>query len=233
MSVEVEKGCKMINKISVGSTYNMNNKNTTPSFQGGRWNVIKYAVNPKKKVDLDQMKCLLAINDDVIKQEIAQGIVNPIEKLNSPLKRHRAGFFARLANKFCVENFNSNRQDDTMLRKIVYNIYDFVKFPDKSHKALARSRNFNLQELFVLFKELNNDTKKTHLAAKLLGLKPVASKQKISLDEMMTILKSDYALDLNKNFKIYRKDLHNLVNKNPDVSLSELLRKYFDNLASK
>ena len=223
----------MINKISVGNTYNMNNKNTIPSFQGGRWNVIKYAVNPKKKVDLEQMKCLLSINDDVIKQEIAQGIVNPIEKLNSPLKRHRAGFFARLANKFCVENFNSNNQDGAELRNLVYSIYNLVKFPGKAHKAVAQSRNFNLQELFSLFNELKNDSKKIKLVAKLLNLRHFAHKSKISLEEMTAIVKSDYANNLNKNFATYRKDLYNLVDKNPGVSLSELLKKYFDNLASK
>ena len=76
-------------------------------------------------------------------------------------------------------------------------------------------------------------TKKIKLVAKLLNLRHFAHKSKISLEEMTAIVKSDYANNLNKNFATYRKDLYNLVDKNPGVSLSELFKKYFDNLALK
>ena len=223
----------MINMISISKTYNTPRRSLDPSFKGGKFNVIKYAFNPQKKVDITYVKCLMGISDKVIQQELANGIVNPINNLNAPLSRHRAGFFARLAEKFCEEMFGGNRLNGDILRKRVYDIYDTVKYPDNAHKAIVSTRNFNLSELETLFNTLKGESKKIKLVAKLLSTAKSTNCKKIGLDEMLCVVRSDYASKLNKNFSSYDKDIAKLIRQNPDQNLSLLLRRYFDELALK
>lgn len=191
----------MITKIN-SVAYTNNNQHKQPSFKGGRLNVIKYALNPFKKVSRSMLNSCLYLDKDVIQLEKAQSIKNPVENVNKPLNRHKAGFLYRLANKFQNESFEDclkmkNLQEK---RQLVYDMYYKVKYPSFAHKAIAADNAYSLREANQIFELMNKDNSKIELAQNLIKTFRSQTIVSIPAESLITILSSDSCKILNKKY---------------------------------
>lgn len=212
----------MITKIN-SVAYTNNNQHKQPSFKGGRLNVIKYALNPFKKVSRSMLYSCLYLDRDVIQLERMQGIKNPVADVNKPLNRHKAGFLYRLANKFQSESFDDcmkmkNLQEK---RQFVYDIYYKVKYPSFVHKAIASDNSYSLKDTNQIFELINKDKSKLKLAQNL--IKTFSSQTIVSIpaESLITILSSDSCKILNKKYPEVEKFILKQ-SENEDFSMTRL-----------
>lgn len=188
----------MITKTN--SVQTQTNITSQPSFKGGRWNVIKYALNPLKKVNKQKLLTRLSLDADTIQLEKEQGINNPVLDVNKPLNRHKAGFLYRLGRKFYIEAFISPDKRSSEKRQLVYDMYYKVKYPTKVHKIIAESFDYNLSETNQIFELMNQDKSKLSLVKKLLTKDQENVLSMLPARELIEILSSDNCKILNKNY---------------------------------
>ena len=188
----------MITKTNAVQT--QTNITSQPSFKGGRWNVIKYALNPLKKVNKQKLLDRLSLDADTIQLEKEQGINNPVLDVNKPLNRHKAGFLYRLVRKFYIETFILPDKRASEKRQLVYDMYYKVKYPTKVHKIIAEAFNYNLSETNQIFELMNQDKSKLDLAKKLLTTFRKKTYIHIPAKDLIEILSSDNCKILNKNY---------------------------------
>jgi len=224
----------MIKNVNSYTNYNSfkSNKTQNPSFNG-RFNVLKYALNPNKKIDKTLMRNYLSLDKATIQREIDEGIKNPLFDLNKPLNRHKAGFFARLASLFSKENFKPtvggtcNKDFAFNLRKVAYHIYDSVKYPEAAHKQLVSQSGFGLKDLSKLFDEFGSDKKSLKLANDLLNVSKKFGEKRLSFDTLFSILSSDYAPILKKDFAKHKKYITEIFRNHTNDDILSAMREYF------
>ena len=211
----------MITKINAVQT--QTNITSQPSFKGGRWNVIKYALNPNKKVSTSTLFSKLYINKDVIRFERENGVKNPVWGINRPLNRHKAGFLYRLASKFQNEFFKEYIKMENLQekRQLVYDIFYKVKYPLSVHKMIAESYRYNLDEVKQIFELMNQDKSKLDLAKKLLTTFRKKTYIHIPAKEFIEILSSDNCKILNKKYSKVEKFIAEQ-SQNDDFSVSKV-----------
>ena len=211
----------MITKINAVQT--QTNITSQPSFKGGRWNVIKYALNPRKKVSTSTLFSKLYINKDVIRFERENGVKNPVWGINRPLNRHKAGFLYRLASKFQNEFFKEYIKMENLQekRQLVYDIFYKVKYPLSVHKMIAASYRYNLDEVKQIFELMNQDKSKLDLAKKILKTFTKNTTIVLQPKEFIEILSSDNCKILNKNYSKAEKYITEQTKK-ADLSISRV-----------
>ena len=196
---------KMILPVSSAGYAANNNQNT--SFKGGRLNVLTYALNGKKRVNTQSLRDFLNITKEEVQAEVAKGINNPIPNVNSPLKRHKAGFLFRLAKEFRNEVFGKTGVDVSAKRQLVYDIYDKVKYPSAIEKRLVSQNNYSLEQLDKLFDMTNQNPYLLKFSEKLSELYSRKFYGSMPYDLLMTFLTNPEAKGLNKNFNKFSKQI--------------------------
>lgn len=222
-----------INTVNNYQSVHNRNKFCSNSFKGNTLNVVKYALNPYKNINISRVKSMLRIDKTTLKNEALKGIVNPILNVNSPFQRHRAGFLYRLANRFCIENFDSFNRNAENLRNLVYDTYNVVKYPNKYHKNIVSNSGYSLQTLNTFFKDVANDKNKLKLASKLVSTSTSYGSNRISFDTLMAIINSNYAKTLLKKYPKHEKYILQMMKTTHPEDLSKVLDTYFTNLAIK
>lgn len=202
----------MITKTNAVQT--QTNITSQPSFKGGRWNVIKYALNPLKKVNKEKLLNRLSLDADTIQLEKEQGINNPVLDVNKPLNRHKAGFLYRLVRKFYIEKFFSPDKRSSEKRQLVYDMYYKVKYPTDTHKYIAMCDKYSLNETNQIFELMNQDKSKLDLAKKLLTTFRKKTYMHIPAKELIEILSSDSCKILNKKYSKLEKFILEKIDKN-------------------
>ena len=212
----------MITKLN-SVNYANSNPNSQVAFKGGRFNVIKYALNPFKKVNQHKLMSKLFLSKDVLQLEKQQGINNPVLGVNKPFNRHKAGFLYRLVNKFNGENFYENLKNKNLQekRQLVYDMYHKVKYPTKVHKIIAESFDYNLSETNQIFELMNQDKSKLSLVKKLLTKDLDNVLSMLPGRELIEILSSDNCKILNKNYSKAEKYITDQTKK-ADFSISRV-----------
>ena len=197
----------MITKTNAVQT--QTNITSQPSFKGGRWNVIKYALNPDKKISTSTLFSKLYIDKDVIRFERENGVKNPVWRINRPLNRHKVGLLYRLASKFQNEFFNGDMKMGNLQekRQLVYDIFYKVKYPLSVHKMIAASYRYNLDEVKQIFELMNQDKSKVKFAKKMLTTFRDKTYIHIPAKELIEILSSDSCKILNKKYSKLEKFL--------------------------
>ena len=211
--------------------YKHSNQNT--SFKGGKFNVLKYALNPKKAVNINSIKAKLGLDSKVLENEVEKGIVNPILTVNSPLQRHRAGFLYRLSNRFCIDNFDSYNRNTEKLRTLLYDTYNTVKFPNKYHKNIVSHSGYNLENLNILFKDIVDDNQKLKLASLLVDIGTIYGSNKISFAVMRNILNTVDAKTMLKSYSKFEDDFISMVNELDPQNLPKALEDYVTKFVKK
>jgi len=191
--------------------------NTRPVTFNGRLDVVKYALNSDKKIDVGRMMKLLNLNDEEIAKELAVGLKNPLFTINKPFNRHKGGFMYRLCHKFCIENFYGKPKNRAELRKNVYRIFDSVKYPEKEHKDLATLPYLSLEQLLNIFTDFKDQPAKIKLLSNLTKYK------KVSYESLDKIAKSDYAIKLSKKYDKFEPEILEFLSKNGDEQLPSFL----------
>lgn len=189
----------MITKLS-SAGYASNNSKSQPAFQGGRLNVIKYALNPLKKVSQTTLLNRLGLDADILQHESEMGIMNPVLDVNKPLNRHKAGFLYRLVHKFHIESFKTFFQNAKENRQLVYDMYYKVKYPTSTHKLIAMTDSYSLRETNQIYELMNQDKSKLNLAKKLLKTFKKGTSVSLPAQELITILSGDNCKILNKKY---------------------------------
>lgn len=221
----------MITKINTVS-YLDNSQNNKISFKGGRFNVIKYALDPYKSVNTNYLYTKLFLSKDILQIEKQKGIENPLFKLNKPFKRHKAGFFYRLVSKFQRETFYERKSEVVeQKRELVYDLYNKVKYPTYAHKFLASSSTYSIEDCNKIFELMNEDKYKAKLVNKIIATVDNNFFTLLPVDSLLEILNSKNCKFISKNYSKAEKFVLNQKN-NADFSIL-CLPKMLEDFVSK
>lgn len=215
----------MITPITTITNY-PNSKQNIP-FKANPFTVLKYAINTKKNVDTGFMKTLLGLNPEIMKAEEKMGITNPLKDINKPFKKYRGGFFIRLAKKYSEERFYNKIQNETEHRQLVYDIYNNIKSPTQLHKSIIERDNFSLKELKSLFEISKEKPFLLKLVDNILNIECRNKSKCIKFEDLIEILNSNYAKDMNKNFDKHKPYIKLALQKSEQESFVQNLNNYF------
>src|SRR5574344_544938 len=180
----------MISRINGFYANNRNKNNSQVNFKSGRIDVIKYALNKKKCVDRHMIANFLDIPS---RSELLSGI-------NAPLKRHRAGFLFRLADKFMSQKAKLSNEQQMIEKSNIFSLYSEVKYPTNAHKKLIYNNNYSIGEIRDIIVASKNKKYLLELAEKIITLYKGVERKEPSIETVKSFMNMKYAKKVNKNF---------------------------------
>lgn len=184
----------MISRINGFYANNRNKNNSQVNFKSGRIDVIKYALNKKKCVDRHMIANFLDIPS---RSELLSGI-------NAPLKRYRAGFLFRLADKFMSQKAKLSNEQQMIEKSNIFSLYSEVKYPTNAHKKLIYNNNYSIGEIRDIIVASKNKKYLLELAEKIITLYKGVERKEPSIETVKSFMNMKYAKKVNKNFDLYK-----------------------------
>ena len=166
------------------------------SFKGGRANILKYALSTNPLYDSAVFTGKIARFLDLRRGEVAQ--------YSSKLKKHKMPLLYSLAEKFNTDSFYNKLTDAHQDKKLVFDIYNKIKYPQKAHLRLINDTNYSSEQLNNIIDLTNKAPEKLSLADNLLSTYPSKNKSTLGYEVLEKFLKTDSSKEIAQHYNDYR-----------------------------